>query len=176
MTSRDSRGWLVLLSVLVVAADRVTKWLVSTRLEVGDNLQVIRHIFAISHVENPGAAFSLFNDSSSPARVRWMLLIFSLLAAVAVLVALLKLGRRITATSVALALILGGALGNAYDRLRFGYVIDFLEVHIIHYHWPDFNVADSAIVVGGILLLFDALFPGKEQVPVSEPAIRNHHS
>jgi signal peptidase II len=176
MTGKDSRGWLVLLSVLIVAADRVTKWLVSTRLELGDNLQVIPHIFAISHVENPGAAFSLFNDSSSPGRVRWMLLIFSLLAAVAVLVALVKLGRRITATSVALALILGGALGNAYDRLRFGYVIDFLEVHIIHYHWPDFNVADSAIVVGGILLLFDALFPGKEQVPVTEPAIRNHHS
>jgi signal peptidase II len=176
MTSKDSRGWLVLLSVLIVAADRVTKWLVSTRLELGDNLQVIPHIFAISHVENPGAAFSLFNDSSSPGRVRWMLLIFSLLAAVAVLVALLKLGRRITATSVALALILGGALGNAYDRLRFGFVIDFLEVHIIHYHWPDFNVADSAIVVGGILLLFDALFSDKEQVPATEPAIRNHHS
>src|ERR1700691_2754732 len=175
MTSKDSRGWLVLLSVLIVAADRVTKWLVSTRLELGDNLQVIPHIFAISHVENPGAAFSLFNDSSSPGRVRWMLLIFSLLAAVAVLVALLKLGRRITATSVALALILGGALGNAYDRLRFGFVIDFLEVHIIHYHWPDFNVADSAIVVGGILLFLDALFSRKEQPPVSEPAIRNNH-
>ena len=176
MTGKDSRGWLLLLSVLIVAVDRVTKWLVSTRVELGDNFQIIPHIFAISHVENPGAAFSLFNDSSSPGRVRWMLLIFSLLAAVAVLVALVKLGRRISATSVALALILGGALGNAYDRLRFGYVIDFLEVHIIHYHWPDFNVADSAIVVGGILLLFDALFPRNEQVAVSEPAIRNHHS
>src|SRR3984957_10513677 len=175
MTSKDSRGWLVLLSVLIVAADRVTKWLVSTRLELGDNFQIIPHIFAISHVENPGAAFSLFNDSSSPARVRWLLLIFSLLAAVAVLVALLKVGRRLTATTVALALILGGALGNAWDRLRFGYVIDFLEVHIIHYHWPDFNVADSAIVVGGILLVFDALFNGKDAAPVSEPAIRNHH-
>jgi signal peptidase II len=104
-----------------------------------------------------------------------MLLLFSLLAAVAVLVALLKLGRRVSATTVALALILGGALGNAWDRLRFGYVIDFLEVHIIHYHWPDFNVADSAIVIGGVLLFFDALFRGKEEVPVSEPAIRNHH-
>jgi signal peptidase II len=176
MTGKDSRGWLLLLSVLIVAVDRVTKWLVSTRVELGDNYQIIPHIFAISHVENPGAAFSLFNDSSSPGRVRWMLLIFSLLAAVAVLVALVKLGRRVSATSVALALILGGALGNAYDRLRFGYVIDFLEVHIIHYHWPDFNVADSAIVVGGILLLFDALFPRNEQVPVGEPAIRNHHS
>ena len=136
MNIRDSRVWLLVLSVLIVAADRLTKWLAATRIEVGSNIQVIPHIFAISHVENPGAAFSLFNDSSSPARVRWMLLVFSLLAAVAVLVALLKIGRRITPTAVALALILGGALGNAYDRLRFGYVIDFLEVHIIHYHWP----------------------------------------
>jgi signal peptidase II len=175
MRMKDSRGWLLLLSVLVVVADRVTKWLASTRIVLGNNLIVIPHVFAISHVENPGAAFSLFNDSSSPARVRWLLLVFSLLAAVAVLVALVKLGRRMTATTVALALILGGALGNAWDRLRFGYVIDFLEVHIIHYHWPDFNVADSAIVVGGILLVFDALFTGKDVAPVTEPVIRNHH-
>src|SRR5580704_15262101 len=175
MTGKDSRGWLLLLSVLVVAVDRVTKWLVSTRLELGDNFLIIPHIFAISHVENPGAAFSLFNDSSSPARVRWALLIFSVLAAVAVLIALLKLGRRVTATTLALALIFAGAIGNAYDRFRFGYVIDFLEVHIVHYHWPDFNVADSAIVVGGILLFFDAMFSNKEQPAVDEPAIRNHH-
>src|SRR5277367_2035017 len=176
ITRKDSRSWLLLLSVIVIVADRITKWLASTRIELGSHVVVIAHVFAISHVENPGAAFSLFNDSGSPGRVRWMLLVFSLLAAVAVLVALLKLGRSLSATSVALALILGGALGNAYDRLRFGSVIDFLEVHIIHYHWPDFNVADSAIVVGGILLLFDALFPRKDQVPVNEPAIRNHHS
>ena len=175
MRTRDFRGWLLVLSILIVAADRLTKWLASTRIEVGNNLQVIPHVFAISHVENPGAAFSLFNDSSSPERVRWLLLIFSLVAAVAVLAALVKLGRRITATSLGLALILGGALGNAYDRLRFGYVIEFLEVHIIHYHWPDFNVADSAIVVGGILLLYDAMFAGKEQLTVSEAAVRNHH-
>ncbi len=160
---KDARGWLLLLSVIVIVADRLTKWLASTRIELGSHVVVIAHVFAISHVENPGAAFSLFNDSGSPARVRWMLLVFSVLAAVAVLIALLKLGRSFTATSVALALILGGALGNAYDRLRFGSVIDFLEVHIVHYHWPDFNVADSAIVVGGILLLLDALFSGKEQ-------------
>jgi signal peptidase II len=160
---KDYRGWLLLLSLIVIVADRLTKWLASTRIELGSHVVVIPHVFAISHVENPGAAFSLFNDSSSPGRVRWMLLLFSVLAAVAVVAALMKLGRRITATSVALALILGGALGNAYDRLRFGSVIDFLEVHIVHYHWPDFNVADSAIVIGGILLLLDALFSGKEQ-------------
>src|SRR5271168_4391406 len=163
MTIRDSRGWLLLLSLIVIVADRVTKWLASTRVELGDHVVVIAHVFAISHVENPGAAFSLFNDSGSPGRVRWMLLVFSLLAAVAVLVALMKLGRSVSATSVALALVLGGALGNAYDRLRYGSVIDFLEVHIVHYHWPDFNVADSAIVTGGILLLLDALFSNKAE-------------
>lgn len=155
---RDYRGWLLVLSLLIVVADRVTKWVVAKKIELGDQVIVIPHVFAISHVENPGAAFSLFNDSGSPQRVRWTLLAFSLLAAIAVLIALVKLGRKASATSLALALILGGALGNAYDRFRFGYVVDFLEVHIVHYHWPDFNVADSAIVVGGILLLFDALF------------------
>jgi signal peptidase II len=172
---RDFRGWLLLLSLLVMVGDRLSKWLAATRIELGSNVQVIPHVFAISHVENPGAAFSLFNDSSSPARVRWLLLIFSVVAAVAVLVALLKLGRRVTATTLGLALIFAGAVGNAYDRLRFGYVIDFLEVHIVHYHWPDFNVADSAIVVGGILLLFDAMFSNNERAAVGEPAIRNHH-
>ena len=74
-----------MVSIFIVAADRLSKWLASTRIEMGDNLQVIPHVFAISHVENPGAAFSLFNDSSSPERVRWLLLIFSLVAAIAVL-------------------------------------------------------------------------------------------
>jgi signal peptidase II len=61
--------------------------------------------------------------------------------------------------SFSLALILGGALGNLYDRLRFSHVVDFLEVHIIHYHWPDFNVADSAICIGACLLLIEMLRP-----------------
>jgi signal peptidase II len=160
--SRDPRGWLLLLSLFIIVADRVTKWLASTRIALGDHLVVIPRVFAISHVENPGAAFSLFNDSSSPERVRWMLLLFSVIAAVAVLIALFRLGKQLNATAVALALILGGALGNAWDRFRFGFVIDFLEVHIIHYHWPDFNVADSAIVIGGILLFYDAMFGGRE--------------
>ena len=156
-SSASGRTWLILLSVAVVILDRVTKWLVVKHIELGDAVTVIPHVFRISHVENQGAAFSLFNNSGSPARVRWMLLVFSLVAAIIVFVLLIKLGRRITASSLALALILGGALGNAYDRWRFGYVIDFLEVHIVHYHWPDFNIADSSIVIGGLLLLLDAL-------------------
>jgi len=66
-----------------------------------------------------------------------------------------RIGKVMSVTSVALALILGGAVGNLYDRVRFSYVVDFLEVKIIHYHWPDFNVADSAIVVGACLLLLE---------------------
>jgi signal peptidase II len=153
----DRRIPLLLVSIAIIALDRLTKWLVATRVDLGDTITVIPRIFRISHVENQGAAFSLFNNSSSPARVRWMLLVFSLVAAGVVLFFLYKLGRKLTPTSLGLALILGGALGNAYDRLRFGFVVDFLEVHIFQYHWPDFNVADSAIVVGGLLLLLDAM-------------------
>ena len=66
-----------------------------------------------------------------------------------------RMGRAFSTTGVALALILGGAIGNLYDRIRFSYVVDFLEVKILHYHWPDFNVADSCIVIGACLLLLE---------------------
>ena len=91
-----------------------------------------------------------------------MLVAFSAFAAIAVLVILAKMGRKLTLTTLALALILGGAIGNLYDRVRFASVVDFLEVHIMAYHWPDFNVADSAIVCGGILLMLDAFRSTKE--------------
>lgn len=153
----DRRAWLLLIALAVIVLDRLTKWLVATHIALDSAITVIPHVFLISHYDNQGAAFSLFDNARSPDRVRWMLVGFSLLAAVVVLIFLVKLGRRFTPTSVALALILGGALGNAWDRLRYGAVIDFLQVHIVHYHWPDFNVADSAIVIGGILLFLDAM-------------------
>jgi signal peptidase II len=154
---RDWRGTLIALSVFVLLLDRVTKKLIERYVPLDGGIPVIPHIFRISHVENAGAAFSLFGNSAAPGRVRWLLIGFSVIAAVIVLGFLIKLGRRLTPMTVALALILGGAIGNAYDRIRYGYVIDFVEVHIVHYHWPDFNVADSAIVVGGLLLVLDSL-------------------
>lgn len=153
----DRRLWLLLISLAIIALDRWTKWLVASHIAVGSVITVIPHVFDISHVENPGAAFSLFDEASSPERVRWMLFGFSIVAAVVVFWLLLKLGRKMSPTSVGLALILAGALGNGYDRFRFGFVVDFLAVQIVHYHWPDFNVADSAIVIGGLLLFYDAL-------------------
>ena len=74
---------------------------------------------------------------------------------------MVRLGNRITLATVALALILGGALGNAHDRILYGSVVDFIEVHIFSYHWPDFNVADSSIVTGACLLFLDSLLPRK---------------
>jgi signal peptidase II len=161
--------WLLLISIVVIALDRWSKTWVSHHIELGQAIPVIHRVFRITHVLNDGAAFSLFADSASPEHVRWVLIAFSTLAALAVLIALLKLGRNFTLTSLALALVLGGAIGNDYDRIRFASVVDFLEVHIIRYHWPDFNVADSAIVTGACLLLLDALLP-KKQVPENEQA------
>lgn len=168
-TARDWRPWLLLLSAMVILADRLTKHWVSQHLEIGDSIPIIPRVFEISHVLNSGAAFSLFTDSGSPDRVRLMLIAFSILAAVTVLVFLVRMGRHLTLTSFALALVLGGAIGNVYDRIKFGTVIDFLEVHIVHYHWPDFNVADSAIVVGAILLLLDAFRTTKSPASVEPP-------
>lgn len=153
----DRRGWLLALAAMILALDRLTKYWVIRHIPEGDAIVVIRHVFRITHVRNPGAAFSMFTESSQPGLTHWMLTIFALVAAVVVLGVILRFGRRVTATMVALALILGGTIGNVWDRISSGMVTDFLEVHIVHYHWPDFNVADSAIVVGGILLVLDAL-------------------
>jgi signal peptidase II len=159
-------GWLFLLSVVIIVLDRLSKIAIDRTLPLGGAHVVIPKVFRITHVLNTGAAFSLFGDSASPDRVRWILVSFSLVAAVAIVVVLLRMGRhvgnQINATTIGLALILGGALGNVYDRIKTGAVIDFLEVHIVHYHWPDFNLADSAIVCGGILLVLHSLIAARE--------------
>jgi signal peptidase II len=160
-------GWLFVLSAVIIVLDRITKIAIDRTLPLGGAHVVIPKVFRITHVLNTGAAFSLFGDSASPERVRWILVSFSLVAAIAIVVVLLRMGRdlknQINATTIGLALILGGALGNVYDRIKTGAVIDFLEVHIVHYHWPDFNVADSAIVCGGILLILHSLIAAKSE-------------
>jgi len=161
-TTRDWRWLMIVIAAVIVALDRVTKqWIVKNILP-GSAIVVWPHVFRLTHVLNTGAAFSMFEDAKSQVLVRECLVGFSVLAVIVVLVLIWKMGRAISVTSVALALILGGAIGNLYDRAKLHYVVDFLEVHIVHYHWPDFNVADSAIVVGACLLLLEMLRPQRD--------------
>jgi signal peptidase II len=158
-TPKDRRGLVLAISALVVIIDRITKHIVAQQLPNGQTFTVIPGIFRISDVHNTGAAFSMFAENASPATVRNILIAFSVVAVIILFGMLWRTGRVISVTSVALALILGGAFGNLYDRVRYHYVIDFLEVHIVHYHWPDFNVADSCIVIGACLLLIEIFRP-----------------
>ena len=108
--------WLLFISAVVILLDRLSKNWVRQHIELGQAIPVIPKVFRITHVLNDGAAFSLFADSATPEHVRWGLIAFSTAAALAVLIALLRMGRNITLTTLALAFVLGGAIGNDYDR------------------------------------------------------------
>jgi signal peptidase II len=159
LSRRDMRWISLAIAAFVVLLDRLTKLWIIDHIPSGQAIVIIPKVFRLTHVLNTGAAFSMFEGSASPILVRNLLIAFSVVAVLVVLFLLWKMGRGLSLTLIALALILGGAIGNLYDRIRFSYVVDFLEVHIVHYHWPDFNVADSAIVVGACLLLLEMLRP-----------------
>jgi signal peptidase II len=152
----------LLISALIIVADRLTKNWVSAHIPLGGAIPVIPRFLRITHWTNEGAAFSLFADTASPHVVRWALVAFTLVAVLVIFIVLLRLGNHLTLTTVALALILAGALGNVHDRILYGSVIDFIEVHIFTYHWPDFNVADSSVVTGACLLLLDSMLPHRK--------------
>ena len=111
--------------------------------------------FHLTYVQNPGAAFSFLGDAGGWQR--WLFVALSSTASVVITVWLSRLQHHEHWLGAALALILGGAVGNLIDRVAYGYVIDFLDVFYRTYHWPTFNVADSAITVGAALMLLDAL-------------------
>lgn len=157
MSGTHARGYHVLIAFGVLILDRLSKWLVASRLSMHDSIPVIPGFFHITHVENSGAAFGLFSDSSFEWKLTFLIL-FSLVALAIVSVLLWKNSHIVSTTGTALALILGGALGNLWDRVIAGHVVDFLDFYIGSYHWPSFNVADSAIVVGAVLLVADILF------------------
>jgi signal peptidase II len=162
--------WLLTLSALIILADRFTKTWVAAHIPMGGAIPVIPRVLRITHWTNEGAAFSLFAESASPHLVRWVLVGFALVLVLAVLIALVRLGDRFTLTTIALALIFAGALGNVHDRILYGSVVDFIEVHIFSYHWPDFNLADSSVVTGACLLFLDSLLPKKTPLPETDSA------
>jgi signal peptidase II len=159
MPSYRARSVHFILALFVVLLDRWTKRLVAAHIAMYTHIQIIPRFFRLTHTENTGAAFSLFADS--PSHWKTTLLIgFSLIAMIIVSVLLWKQSHVLTTTGIALSLILGGAVGNLWDRVASGRVVDFLLFYYRQYQWPVFNLADSAIVVGAGLLVIEILFGG----------------
>jgi signal peptidase II len=154
------------IALLVVLVDRWTKRLVAAHIRMYGHIQIIPRFFQITHTENTGAAFSLFADSPSHWKTGF-LIAFSLIAMMVVSALLWKQEHPLTLSGLALSLILGGAIGNLWDRVASGRVVDFLLFYIRQYEWPVFNLADSAIVIGASLLVLEILFhkPAVEPQP-----------
>lgn len=164
MTTNSARATHLFLALVVVLLDRWSKRVVASHIALYDKIQVIPGFFRLTHTENTGAAFSLFADSPSHWKTA-LLIAFSLAAMVIVSILLWKQARPLTTTSIALSLILGGAVGNLWDRLARGRVVDFLLFYVKQYQWPVFNLADSAIVVGAALLVLEILLAKPHREP-----------
>ena len=144
------RRWLSL-AALVLLADQATKWLVLQTMPLGDVIP-ITGFFNLVHVRNPGAAFSFLADAGGWQR--WLFAFFAI-GVSAVLIVMIRKAPDQRLFCLAAALIIGGAIGNLIDRLVFGEVIDFLDFFWNQWHWPAFNLADSAITVGAVMLALD---------------------
>ncbi len=147
-----------MISTVIVALDLFTKHLVQSALAYGEHM-TITSFFNLVLTYNAGAAFSFLSDASG-----WQRWFFSGIAASAsvLIVYLLRKHAAEKLFCMSLSLVLGGALGNLWDRITLGHVVDFLDFHISGYHWPAFNVADSAIFVGAMLLIVESFRHKKE--------------
>jgi signal peptidase II len=145
-----------LLVAAILVLDRWTKLLIQKRFDLNESITVIDGFFNITYVRNTGVAFGIFSSVSSPAK-SVLLSVFTACAAAVVVTYSVRSPARNRLLQIALALILGGALGNLYDRLAYKYVVDFLEFYAGSYHWPSFNVADSAISTGVALLALEII-------------------
>lgn len=159
-------GWL-LLAGLIIAADQWTKWIVESTLPFGASVYVMP-IMDLVHVRNPGAAFSFLAGASGWQREFFIGIGLAASAWMIWMIAKAQQGQ--TAFCLALTLILGGALGNVIDRVRLGAVVDFLHFHWGPYYWPAFNLADTAISCGAVLLVVDAFLQGRKAARGGERA------
>ncbi len=147
-------------ALAVIVLDQISKHLIMTSLRVHESVPVISGFFNLVHVRNRGMAFGFLNRPDMP----WgycFLVGASLVAIILLLIWFFKLKEKDPFTVLALSLILGGAVGNLIDRLRFKAVVDFLDLYVGTYHWPAFNVADSAISLGTILIVVTLFFRHK---------------
>ena len=159
-----------LLSVAIVVVDQVTKVSVMESMRLHESIPVIANLFSITYIRNPGAAFGFLSSSSSSFRFVFFGLT-SVFAVGLLGMIMVRMPKDDWMGRLSVAGILGGAIGNLLDRLRYGEVIDFLDFYINGYHWPAFNVADSAITVGVVFLIlhFATEKEPEDQPVVSEP-------
>lgn len=141
------------LSVLVIVLDQLSKWLMSSWLDLYETVAVMP-FFNLTLAHNSGAAFSFL--ASAGGWQRWFFIGLALLVSVALIIWMKRLRPTAKREAAALALILGGAVGNVIDRMLHSYVIDFIDIYYQNYHWPAFNIADSAICIGALLLILDS--------------------
>ena len=149
-------AWWLWLSFAIIALDQASKQLVATHFYLFESVRLTGFL-NLTYVRNTGVAFSLFTREP-----RLVFIGVGVLISLAILVWLYRHPRGAGLTAAALALILGGALGNVIDRALWGYVIDFIDFHVGAWHWPAFNVADSAVTIGAALLILDAFRPRRE--------------
>jgi len=152
-------GWLAL-ALAVIALDQASKHAIQAALAYGEVHPVIPGLFNLTLLYNPGAAFSFLADAGG-----WQKHFFTVLAlgVSAFLLVQLKRHPEHTRASLAFSLIMGGALGNVIDRLALGHVVDFIQVYYQHWYYPAFNIADSAICVGAVLMVWDSLVGRKKE-------------
>jgi signal peptidase II len=141
------------LSLLAVILDQASKLAIAATMHLFQSIQIIP-FFKLTYVHNTGAAFSFLSEAGGWQR--WLFAGLALLISIVIAVWLARLEKHETLLAIALALILGGAAGNLIDRLAYGYVIDFIDVYYRSWHWPAFNIADSAITLGVILMLAES--------------------
>ncbi len=159
-TSRYLKALPALLFLTVL--DLGTKHWITTKLSRGQSMEVIPGFFHLTLVHNTGAAFGIGTKWSMPFFV-----VTSLIALAVVGYLFIRLTPKEKYSFFGLILIMSGAIGNLVDRIRLGYVVDFLDIFIGKYHWPAFNVADSAITVGAICYAIDLVWPKKENITES---------
>jgi len=149
-------------TVLIIILDQITKFYVDASMRLHESIPVIQGLFSITYVRNPGAAFGFLADASPLFRSIFFVAV-TVLAIILVVHYIWKSRAEEPFMTFALALILSGAVGNLIDRVRLGEVIDFLDVYIGSYHWPAFNVADSAISVGAVILFIGLTRRGRKR-------------
>ena len=142
------------LTIVVVVIDQLTKYVASVSLELHQPIAVMPMLnWTLMH--NPGAAFSFLHDAGGWQR--WFFSVIAITVSVVIILWIKKLERHEKWQAIALALILGGAIGNVIDRVWLGYVVDFIDVYYQHWHWPAFNIADSAIFIGVAMIITDGI-------------------